>query len=389
MERNDNPTQQDLDSLVANSPLRAIKIVAWRDLDDPEAGGSELHAHRIAALWAQAGLDVTMRTSQVPNAPEEVTRDGYRSIRKNGRYSVFPHVMAEGIRTRSSGDTALVEIWNGMPFLSPLWHRGPRIVFLHHVHAEMWNMVLSPRLAAGGKFFEGSLAPPLYRSSTVVTLSESSRDEICALLKLPEDRVIVIPPGIDPRFQPGGTRSSDPSVVAVGRLVPFKRFDDLIRHLVEVKTTIPNLRASIIGEGYERANLEKLRDELGASSWLELPGRLSDDEQLDAYRSAWVVASTSGKEGWGMTLTEAAACGTPGIATDIPGHRDAIQDGQSGILVGLNESFADRLSEVLLNDQLRATLSEGALAYAQTLTWERTATDIFGRLNNSLEHTRS
>ena len=384
MERNDNPTQQDLASLVANSPLRAIKIVAWRDLDDPEAGGSELHAHRIAALWAQAGLDVTMRTSQVPNAPEEVTRDGYRSIRKNGRYSVFPHVMAEGIRTRSSGDTALVEIWNGMPFLSPLWHRGPRIVFLHHVHAEMWNMVLSPRLAAGGKFFEGSLAPPLYRSSTVVTLSESSRDEICALLKLPEDRVIVIPPGIDTRFQPGGTRSSDPYVVAVGRLVPFKRFDDLIRHLVEVKTTIPNLRASIIGEGYERANLEKLRDELGASSWLELPGRLSDDEQLDAYRSAWVVASTSGKEGWGMTLTEAAACGTPGIATDIPGHRDAIQDGQSGILVGLNESFADRLSEVLLNDQLRASLSEGALAYAQTLTWDRTATDIFALLSESV-----
>jgi glycosyltransferase involved in cell wall biosynthesis len=384
MEGNDNATAHDLESLVANSRLRAIKIVAWRDLDDPEAGGSELHAHRIAALWAQAGLDVTMRTSQVPNAPEEVTRDGYRSIRKNGRYSVFPHVMAEGIRTRSSGDTALVEIWNGMPFLSPLWHRGPRIVFLHHVHAEMWNMVLSPRLAAGGKFFEGSLAPLLYRSSTVVTLSESSRDEICASLKLPEDRVIVIPPGIDPRFQPGGTRSSDPSVVAVGRLVPFKRFDDLIRHLVEVKTTIPNLRASIIGEGYERANLEKLRDELGASSWLELPGRLSDVEQLDAYRSAWVVASTSGKEGWGMTLTEAAACGTPGIATDIPGHRDAIQDGQSGILVGSDASFAESLREVLINDQLRATLSEGALTYAQTLTWDRTAADIFALLSESV-----
>lgn len=85
-----------------------------------------------------------------------------------------------------------------------------------------------------------------------------------------------------------------------------------------------------------------------------------------------------------MTLTEAAACGTPGIATDIPGHRDAIQDGQSGILVGLNESFADRLSEVLLNDQLRATLSIGALTYAQTLTWGRTATDIFALLSESV-----
>ena len=385
MEHRNDDTQLDLEDLIADSQLRAIKIVAWRDLDDPEAGGSELHAHRIASIWAAAGLDVTMRTSQVSNAPQEVTRDGYRSIRKNGRYSVFPSVMAEGLRSRRSKHSALVEIWNGMPFLSPLWHRGPRIVFLHHVHAEMWNMALSPRLAAGGKAFEGTFAPPLYRSSTVVTLSESSREEICASLKLPQDKVVVVPPGIDSRFQPGGTRSPDPYVVAVGRLVPFKRFDDLIRNLVSVKEKIPQLRASILGEGYERANLESLRDELGASSWLELPGRLSDDDQLAHYQSAWIVASTSGKEGWGMTLTEAAACGTPGIATDIPGHRDAIQDGHSGLLVGPGDSFAGLLSSILLDDQLRATLSQGALSYAKTLTWERTATDIFALLNKSMQ----
>ena len=73
---------------------------------------------------------------------------------------------------------ALVEIWNGMPFVSPLWYRGPRIVFLHHVHAEMWGMVLPPTLARMGDLIEQRIAPRFYRSSRIVTLSDSSRREI-------------------------------------------------------------------------------------------------------------------------------------------------------------------------------------------------------------------
>ena len=72
-----------------------------------------------------------------------------------------------------------------MPFLSPLWYRGPRIVFLHHVHAEMWGMVLPPTLARLGDTVERRIAPRFYRSSRIVTLSESSRDEIVDLLRLP------------------------------------------------------------------------------------------------------------------------------------------------------------------------------------------------------------
>src|ERR1700728_4118850 len=136
-----------LASIAAQAGLRRIHFVAWRDLDDPEAGGSELHAHKIASRWAAARLDVTFRTSAVPNAPAALTRNGYRVVRQAGRYAVFPGAAWEGIRMGHHSGDALVEIWNGMPFLSPVWYRGPRIVLLHHAHAEMWHIGLQPTLA--------------------------------------------------------------------------------------------------------------------------------------------------------------------------------------------------------------------------------------------------
>ncbi len=363
-----------LDAIVAESGLRRVQFVAWRDLDDPEAGGSELHAHRVATLWAEAGLDVTFRTSAVPSGPVGIRRDGYQAIRRAGRYAVFPDAAWEGLRRRHRPGEGLVEVWNGMPFFSPLWYRGPKIVFLHHVHAEMWRMVLPPWLARAGEATESRLAPPLYRRSRVVTLSESSRREIVGLLGLPEGRVSVAPPGIERRFAPGGDRSPTPLVVAVGRLVPVKRFDLLVESLVRTRDKVPDLRAVIVGEGYERPALEALRRRYGAEDWLDLPGRLTDDQLVACYRRAWVVASTSLREGWGMTLTEAAACGTPAVATDIAGHRDAVIDGRTGLLTAdTADDVAGALADVLIDGDLRARLGRGALERARWFTWEATA----------------
>src|SRR5205085_1521539 len=84
--------------------------------------------------------------------------------------------------------------------------------------------------------------------------------------------------------------------------------------LARVRARHPDLEAVVVGEGYERAALEARRHALGADGWIHLPGRVEDDALLDLYRRAWVVASTSLREGWGMTITEAAACGTPVLA---------------------------------------------------------------------------
>src|SRR5262249_9466761 len=150
----------------------------------------------------------------------------------------------------------------------------PRAVWLHHVHDTMWEMTLPPRLARLGRTIEFRVAPPLYRSSRIVTLSASSKDEISRRLRLRPSNITVVPPGLDPTWTPGGEKDPAPLVVAVGRLVPVKRFDVLIDALADVKPTQRGLRAVIVGEGYERDALERRIAELGATEWISLPGRV-------------------------------------------------------------------------------------------------------------------
>jgi glycosyltransferase involved in cell wall biosynthesis len=362
-----------LGEIAERSGLRRIDVVAWRDFDDPEAGGSELHAHRVIAAWSAAGLDVSMTTSSVPGGRRVVRRDGYRVIRRAGRYAVFPRSILSGAVGRIGTGDGVVEIWNGMPFFSPLWSRSPQITFLHHVHAEMWKMVLPRGLAELGHLVEHRIAPPAYRRSRIVTLSQSSKAEIVERLRLPPERITVTPPGVEPRFSPGGERSAVPLVVAVGRLVPVKRFPVVIDALVRLKTSHPDLRAVLAGEGYERPALEALIRAHGAEHWIDLPGFVDDDALLGLYRSAWVVASSSLREGWGMTVTEAGACGTPSVVTRIGGHKDAVDDGRSGILVDGNDQMVASLDAVLRDEVLRRRLGTGALDRASRLTWDATA----------------
>ncbi len=373
----DTASSSQLAALAAEAGLKKIHVMAWRDLVDIEAGGSEVHAAKIMALWAEAGLDLTMCTSYAQGHPYEGTRDGYRIIRKHGRFMVFPTAVVSELTGGHGPRDGLVEIWNGVPFLSPLWARGPRIAWVHHVHRDMWDMVLEPKLARAGKFFERRIAPPLYRRTPVVTLSQSSRRELIEYLGLRPDQVTVVPPGIDERFSPAGTKSEVPLVVAVGRLMPSKRFDELVRVAAETRLDVPDLQLVIVGDGYERPVLEAQVAALGAGSWVRIAGKVSDEELLSLYRRAWVVASTSIAEGWGMTLTEAAACGTPSVATDIAGHRDSVARDVSGILATDSRGLVRALTATLSDPVLRNELSLGALAHAATLTWQRAAMDAF------------
>ena len=376
----DRYKSMSLEEIAADARLRTIQVVAWRDHGDPEAGGSELHAHRILSAWSKAGIDVCMTTSSVEDEPHFTAREGYQITRRVGRYSIFPRTMISGFLGHLGRSDGLVEIWNGMPFLSPLWARCPRVVFLHHVHAEMWKMVLPRGLAEVGYELEHRVAPPFYRRSRIITLSSSSRDEIVEQLRIPASNISICPPGVEPGFSPGGTRSPTPLIVAVGRLVPVKRFDLLIDAAVRIKPRHPELRLVIAGEGYERPALEDQIRRAGAEAWIDLPGFIDDDALLDLYRTSWLVASSSLREGWGMTVTEAGACGTPAVASRISGHMDAVRDGTSGMLFDDTDGMVASLDAVLSDTALRERLGAGALAYASEFSWEATARQTLAEL---------
>jgi glycosyltransferase involved in cell wall biosynthesis len=373
--------------IAARAGLRRIHILAWRDLADVEAGGSELHAATVARLWAQAGIDVTMRTSFAQGAPAESARGGYRVIRRAGRYMVFPRGVAAELAGRHGERDGLVEVWNGVPWMTPVWARGPRVTWLHQYHGDMWRMVLPPNLAHAGELLERRIAPPLYRRERIVTLSESSRRDLVDRLDLHPDRVSVVPPGVDGRFRPGGERHPAPLVVAVGRLMPVKRFDVLIATMAAVRDRVPGTELVIVGEGAERERLEDLVDALDAAEWVQLPGRLGDEDLVRLYQRAWLLVSASAAEGWGMTVTEAAACGTPAVVTDIPGHRDAVEPDVTGVLAPLPD-LSPAVAAVLADPARRNRLGAAALARAATFTWEATAAGTLQALAAAAEARR-
>jgi glycosyltransferase involved in cell wall biosynthesis len=368
--------QMKLGDVADAAGLHRVHILAWRDLEDVEAGGSEVHAAEIATRWAAAGIDVLLRTSHAQNRPDVVERDGYRVVRQHGRHMVFLDAPLRELTGRHGRRDGLLEVWNGLPFFAPLWAKGPRATFVHHVHADMWRKVLSPGLARLGEALELRIAPPLYRRSTILTPSESSRAQIVRRLRLPAHQVTAIPNGIHGRFSPAGARSPQPLVLCVGRLVPHKRVDLVIHAAAEARASVADLQLVIVGDGYERPALERQVQSLGAEPWVRLAGRASDEELVDLYRQAWTVISASTDEGWGMTITEAAACGTPAVATRIAGHVDVIADGESGLLADTPAELTAALTSMLTDADQRARLGAGALARTAALTWDRTALEV-------------
>lgn len=382
------PTLAEIGELADAAGLGRVHILAWRDAAHPEAGGSEVHASHVARLWAAAGLKVMMRTSSVPGRAATTRRDGYTVIRRGGRHTVFARAAVAELAGRHGCRDALVEIWNGVPFLSPIWARGLRAVWLHYPHTELWRHKVHRLAARLGRTAERDLAPRLYRRTPVVTLAASTKRRLVNDFGLSDEFVYVVPPGIDARFcaDPSQPRSDTPLLVTVGRLTPYKGHDRVIRAVHRMRRSdrdTPSVSATrlvVIGDGEDRARLQALVNSLDAGDWCRLTGRVDDDSLVAWYRRAWAVVSASESEGWEMTLTEAAACGTPAVASDIDGHRDAVADGSTGHLVSGDDELTAALRLIAGDPGHRDRLGAAALARSVEFRWERTAYDTLAVL---------
>ena len=377
----DDPLEE-IDRLAGDLRRRGVERIhtlAWRDLDDPDAGGSEVHADEFLRRWAAAGLVVTHRTSAAVGRPATARRNGYEVVRRGGRHSVFPRAIVAEATGRMGRSDALVEIWNGVPWFSPIWYRRPRITFLHHVHGPMWDQILPGPLASFGRALETRVAPPFYRGGTTVTPSDATREELLEI-GFRADDVVAVPNGTDPRFSPGGTKNEHPSVVAVARLAPVKRFGLLLDAVAAARVAVPDLTVTIVGDGPDAPELRRRAAELGAEDWIEFTGRIEHDDLVDRYRRAWIVASASLAEGWGLSLSEAAGCGTPAVATDIRGHRSSVVDGVTGLLAEPDD-LADAMVRVLTDGELRRRLGDAAQRRVAVMSWDATAAGVLAELH--------
>lgn len=347
-----------------------VAVLSWRAPGDPDAGGSELHAHQILSRWAQLGVEVTLFGRTPPSVDRPSTSE-FIIENVGSEYSVFARASAQVFRRRRHFD-AVVEILNGVPFWSPLWWRGPKVVWLHHPHTEMWEQRLPFPLARIGRWNESTVVPKIYRSTRVITLSEPGCRE---LRSAGFNNVTAIEPGVSPIFRPASEEAERSSttrpfrIIAVGRLAPVKRWTELV---TAIKPLAHRVTLTIVGDGPLASELLRWKINHQAD-WLRLLGRVDDDDLVTHYQSADLLVSASSAEGWGMTITEAARCGTPAVATNVLGHSAAIINDVTGTLVDTPYDLTSAIQSLIDDPERLSRYAVAARTRAATLSWDDAA----------------
>ena len=354
-----------------------VLVLNWQDRLNPRAGGAETHLHEIFGRLARRGHAITLLVSRPRGAPGRQEVDGMEVHRVGGRYTF--NVVAPAYYRRRLADRefdVMVEDLNKVPLLSPLWARHPLALLVHHLFGSTAFQEAAWPLAGLTWLLERPLGPA-YRRVPVMAVSRSTAEDL-ASRGLPEDGISVIPNGVDlSRLSPApaGGRFEAPTVLYLGRLKRYKRVDLPIRAVAALRDEGVDVRLIIAGTGDQEARLRALVRELGVGEAVEFRGFVSEEEKVDLFRRAWVHVLTSPKEGWGITNLEAAACGTPTIASDAPGLRDSVVDGETGFLVphGDVRALAERIRTLAGDDELRERLGRNARVFSEGFTWDRAA----------------
>jgi glycosyltransferase involved in cell wall biosynthesis len=341
-------------SIVTDQRPKNVLFVAWRDLANRRAGGSEVLIDQLASGMLARGHRVTLLCGgQTEERPYQVIRNG-------GLYTQFLRAPAAYLRNFRDADL-IVEVCNGMPFLTPLWSRRPVICLVNHVHTELWPIRFPWPLSAVGQRVETRLMPWVHRRNLFLTVSGSTADALAGM-GVGRDRIRQICNGVE-QPDPLTPRSPEPMFLALGRLADYKRIDLLLRLWHRVRD-VTGGRLVIAGDGPERARLEAL-----AGPGVEFTGRVSEQEKHRLLCSAWLLVHPALIEGWGIVVAEAAIRGTPAVGFDVPGLRDSVLNGTSGVLVRTEGQFAQAWASLALDREGREAMGVAARLRAERLHW--------------------
>lgn len=357
-----------------------VVLVNWRDTRHPEGGGSERYVERMAEGLARRGHRVTILCAAHGNAPADEVVRGVRFRRRGGRFSVYPMALLALATTRAD---VVVDVQNGMPFFSRLVAGCPVLVLVHHVHREQWRAVLGPVLGRLGWWLESRVAPRLYRGSRYVTVSEVTRNELAGLGVAPA-RTTVVRNGLDPVPRTRAERDRDPTLVLVSRLVPHKQVEHAIDAVALLARRWPKLRLEVVGHGWwlERLRAHAARQDV--ADRVTLHGWVDEQDKHEIIARSWLHLCPSLKEGWGISIMEAAAHGVPSVAyRDAGGVVESIVDGETGLLAEDFDDFVGKIDLLLRSDRHRTEMGAAGRTRAATFGWER-GVDEFEKLVRDL-----
>jgi glycosyltransferase involved in cell wall biosynthesis len=363
-------------------PLRVL-IINWRDVTHPWAGGAETYMHEIGCRWVEQGLHVEWLCQRYKGASRTEMIDGIRVQRVGGRLTVYPRVIVRyGLRLRGRFDV-IVDCENGIPFFTPAFARIPKVLVVHHMHRDIFRRETKPPFRWVGYFLEGWVMPRMYRRTQVVTVSQSTTEDLVAM-GFHRERIAIIHNGVQAVEGFIHEPSASPRILCMGRLTRQKRVDVLLRAMPSVLREFPDARLDIVGQGPDRARLERLAWSLNLAYQVRFHGYVPGPARDQLAARAWVAVCPSSFEGWGVTAVEASARGLPVVASNVHGLRDSVRDGETGLLVPVDDptAFARALCTLIGDQEARERMGVAGRAWAARHTWDRSAGQMSALLSD-------
>ncbi len=356
-----------------------VLILNWKDVRSPTAGGAEIIAFYLARALVKDGHTVVFFTKTFNNVSTEEVIDGVKIIRRGNKFSVYYQAYLYYRKLQKKPDL-VIDMVNTICWQTPLYvPKNKRIAYVNQLAKEVWFYEQPYILSLIGYILE-RFEYLLYKDTRFICYSESTKKDLVTL-GIKEDKIQVFPIGLDhKRYKSSGKKTAHPLFLFIARLVKMKRADICIQAMAPVVKVYPNAELAIIGSGQDEKRLMHIVGELDIKKNIKFVNKNNffvdknaADIKVTFMQKAWALLLPSVKEGWGMVVTEAAACGTPAIVSNVTGLRDSVLHGKTGIILS-KDPTAQELSEGMLKiieqKDLREKLGKGAILWSKKFSWE-------------------
>lgn len=360
--------------------MKKILLINWRDIKNPEAGGAEIYYHEIFRRIAAQGTVVTVIAHRFKGSSRRESIDGIAVVRIGGKYLFNYQIIPFLLRHQFDYDL-IIEDLNKIPFLTPRYLRQKRLhLVMHFFGRSIFREAPAP--LALYVFLMEKLVPAVYKRERFIAISQSTADEI-ALFGVPRSKIAIVEPGIDvARFTAGGIKNESMVIAYIGRLMKYKNIQFIIEALPLLRRAIPELALEIGGTGDYLKQLKKCALEFGVVDSVRFLGRVSETEKQALLSRATLMVNPSAKEGWGITNIEANLCGTISVSSNVPGLRDSVVDGVTGLLYTPDDlqDFCVKVVAILHDTERRVAMEQAAYNRARQFDWDHIAAKMLTAL---------
>lgn len=372
-----------------------ILILSWRGPNHPNAGGAEQSTFAHAKGWVKAGHNVFIFTAYFMGAKAEEKIEGVQIIRRGTQ---FFGVQIEAFKWYLFGThdkfDLVVDEFHGIPFFTPLYIRTRKMGFIHEVAKEVWGLnpwpwpyKLLPSII--GTIFEPLIFKFFYKKIPFMTVSDSTKTDLISW-GIPSKSITVVHNGVNFSNTKLPMKEKDPTIIFLGAVSRDKGIEDALKVFSILNETKKNWKFWVVGKAESTllVRLKAFAERTNIGRKITFFGFVADEEKFKLLARAHLMINTSAREGWGLVVIEGASVGIPTVGYNVPGLKDSILDGKTGILCNPNpQSCAQQILTLLDNPSKYKNFQTQCKNWSRRFDWETSARNSLKLINSIMTAT--